>query len=101
LSVAASVTPTVRPTVPWRVREVAALPGHRLSVRFADGLAGVVDMAALIAASEAGVFARLREPAVFERVYVACGAVTWPDELDLAPDAMHAAIKAHGAWRLA
>jgi hypothetical protein len=26
--------------------------------------------------------------------------VTWPGELDLAPDAMHAAILAHGEWLL-
>jgi hypothetical protein len=26
--------------------------------------------------------------------------VSWPGELDLAPDAMHAAIREHGEWRL-
>jgi hypothetical protein len=28
------------------------------------------------------------------------GAVSWPGDLDLAPDAMHAAIKEHGTWIL-
>ncbi|SPE30180.1 hypothetical protein SBA5_760010 [Candidatus Sulfotelmatomonas gaucii] len=28
------------------------------------------------------------------------GAVTWPGELDLAPDAMHAAILEQGEWSL-
>jgi len=28
------------------------------------------------------------------------GAVTWPGELDLAPDAMHAAIRRTGVWVL-
>jgi hypothetical protein len=28
------------------------------------------------------------------------GAVTWPGELDLAPDAMHDAIRQHGVWVL-
>jgi hypothetical protein len=26
--------------------------------------------------------------------------VVWPGELDLAPDAMHAAIQKHGVWSL-
>jgi hypothetical protein len=29
------------------------------------------------------------------------GAVVWPGELDLAPDAMHAAIKELGEWQIA
>jgi hypothetical protein len=28
------------------------------------------------------------------------GAVTWPGEIDLAPDAMYAAIAAEGKWAL-
>lgn len=95
------VNPPVVPSMPWRVREVAALPGFRLSVRFADGLAGTVDMSAMIASPAAGVFARLRDPALFGQVRVAHGAVVWPGELDLAPDAMHAEIRKHGAWILA
>jgi hypothetical protein len=98
---AASVTPAVRPTAPWRVREVTALPDDRLLVRFVDGLAGTVDLSALIASPQAGVFARLRDRALFEQVRVEMGAVVWPGELDLAPDAMHAAIKEHGEWRIA
>jgi Protein of unknown function (DUF2442) len=96
----ASVTPPIRPSTPWRVREVTALPGYRLLVRFADGLSGSVDMSALIASSDPGVFASLRDPDVFSRVYLEHGAVMWPGELDLAPDAMHAEIKEHGEWRL-
>ena len=33
-------------------------------------------------------------------VYVSLGAVTWPGELDLAPDAMYDEIKARGEWVL-
>jgi hypothetical protein len=98
---ATSITPPVRPSMPWRVREVTALPDYRLLVRFVDGLSGTVDMSALVASPEAGVFARLRDRALFEQVTVEHGAVTWPGELDLAPDAMHAAIKEHGEWKLA
>jgi hypothetical protein len=77
------------------------LPDDRLFVRFVDGLAGVVDLSALIASPNAGVFARLRDRSLFAKAYVEMGAVVWPGELDLAPDAMHAAIKEHGEWRIA
>ena len=97
---AASVTPAIRPTAPWRVQEVTALPDDRLFVRFVDGLTGIVDLSALIASPQAGVFARLRDRTLFEQVHVEMGAVVWPGELDLAPDAMHAAIKKHGRGRL-
>jgi hypothetical protein len=86
--------------MPWRVREVTALPAYRLAVRFVDGLSGIVDLSALVASPEAGVFARLRNRALFDQVFVEHGAVVWPGELDLAPDAMHAAIKENGEWKL-
>jgi hypothetical protein len=82
------------------VREVAALPDYRLSVRFVDGLTGMVDLSALIASPDAGVFARLRDHTLFDQVYIEHGAVMWPGELDLAPDAMHTAIREHGEWRV-
>jgi hypothetical protein len=86
--------PPVSPNMPWRVASVEALPGYRLRVRFLDGLEGVVDMSALIASSHAGVFSALRDTAAFKRAFVRLGAVCWPGDLDIAPDAIHAAIKA-------
>ena len=80
--------------MPWRVASVEALPGYRLRVRFLDGLEGVVDMSALIASPGAGVFTALTDAAVFNRAFVRLGAVNWPGDLDIAPDAIHAAIKA-------
>ena len=97
---AASVTPASRPTAPWRVRDVTALPGSRLSVRFVDGLTGIVDLSALVASPDAGVFAALRDPALFAQVRTELGAVVWPGGVDLAPDAMHAAIKRNREWRI-
>lgn len=92
------VTPAIRPSGPWRIQEVKALPDYRLAVRFLDGLTGIVDMSALISSPSAGVFASLRDRALFEKVHIEHGAVTWPGEVDLAPDTMHAAIKEHGEW---
>jgi len=83
---------------PWRVVDVKALPGFRLEVAFADGLAGIVDMSAMVHSPNAGVFAALADLSLFARVTLQYGAVTWPGDLDLAPDAMHAAIQKHPVW---
>ena len=73
--------------LPWRVQKVAAFPGYRLSVWFFDGLSGIVDMSALIASPQAGVFATLRDRAVFDHVHIEFGTIVWPGDLDIAPDA--------------
>ncbi len=91
---AAAIAPAVRPVMPWRVASVGALPGHRLRVRFLDGLEGVVDMSALVASPNAGVFAALADHEAFNRAFVSLGAVCWPGGLDIAPDAIYARIKA-------
>lgn len=95
---APAIAPPVRPRMPWRLERVQALEGYRLRVKFIDGLEGEVRMAEMIQSAGAGVFAVLRDKAVFDRVYLEYGAVTWPGELDLAPDAMYEAIKADGVW---
>jgi hypothetical protein len=69
-----------------------------MAVRFKDGLEGTVDMSSLIFGDRAGVFSILRDQELFNQLTVEYGAVTWPGGLDLAPDAMHAAIKQHGEW---
>ena len=84
-----------------RVSAVEVLPAFRLTVHFADGVEGVVDMAGLVHAPSAGVFAALADPKLFAQAAVEHGVVTWPGEIDLAPDAMYAAIKAEGKWVLA
>ena len=58
-------------------------------VVFVDGTRGVTDLSALIHSEDAGVFASLRDPALFSRARVVYGAVTWPGEIDLAPDALY------------
>jgi hypothetical protein len=87
-----AVTPSIQPRMPWRVAAVEALAGFRLHVRFVDGTEGTVDLTDLIHSPDAGVFASLTDPALFDQVFVEHGAVTWPSEIDLAPDAMYATI---------
>ena len=73
---------------PWKVTLAQALPKYRLHVEFVDGTSGIVDMAHFLA-GECGVFKPLRETDTFMQAHVEHGAVTWPGELDLAPDRMH------------
>lgn len=83
---------------PDDVAEVTPLDGFRLRVCFYDGLEGEVHMRSLVHSASAGVFAQLADPARFAEVYVEYGAVTWPGEIDLAPDAMYTEIKRNGKW---
>jgi hypothetical protein len=95
-----SMIPPIVCNYPDDVAEVTALDGYRLHVRFIDGLEGQVDMSALVHSPGAGVFAQLADPALFAGVYVEYGAVTWPGEIDLAPDTMYSELKKSGEWRL-
>jgi hypothetical protein len=88
------------PRSPWRVTKVEALPSFRLRVAFADGLTGMVDLSRLVHSPQAGVFAALADPSMFAQVRLDYGAVAWPGELDLAPDAMYAAIQKNRVWSL-
>lgn len=85
---------------PDDVLEVTALDGFRLRVRFHDGLQGEVDMCSLVHSPNAGVFAQLADPVRFAQAYVEYGAVTWPGEIDLAPDAMYTEIKKNEKWTI-
>ena len=73
----------------WDVVEVKPEPDHSLFVRFKDGLAGHVR---LRREDLTGVLAPLLDAQFFEQVFIDHGAVAWPGEIDLAPDAMHAQI---------
>ncbi len=80
-------------TAYWRVSEVRVIEDYAVWVRFKDGLEGVVRF---LPGFFRGVFSHLNDPAQFRQVTVVGGAVTWPGELDLAPDAMHEEIKQRG-----
>lgn len=87
-----------QPHAPWRFHSVEALPDYCLRVVSNDGVTGIVRMKRLIHSRSAGVFAVLSNPARFAEVRLELGAVSWPGEIDLAPDAMHAAIISSGEW---
>jgi hypothetical protein len=66
------------------VVSVKPLDDHRLWVRFSNGRQGVHDFANMLA--EGGVMVEpLRDPAMFRRVFLEFGALTWPNGFDLDP----------------
>ena len=81
----------------YDVIQVKPLGHLRLAVWFRDGLSGEVEFRE---SHLYGVFEALKDPEFFQQVHCKQGFVEWPGELDLAPDAMHEAIKKHGRWIL-
>jgi hypothetical protein len=81
----------------WRVVQVEPKAPLALEVRFADGTAGTVRFEP---SHLTGVFEPLNDPEIFRLVRIEYGAVTWPGNIDLAPDAMYREIKRSGEWVL-
>jgi hypothetical protein len=81
----------------YDVVEVKALDDLILRVRFADGLSGLV---CFMPSHLYGVFEPLKDPAIFVQVRCDNGFVSWPGDIDLAPDAMHQEIREKGEWIL-
>ncbi len=67
--------------------EVLPLDGYRVWLRYADGVAGEVDLSDL---AGRGVFQAWESRACFEAVRVAAdGGIAWGDEIELCPDALY------------
>ena len=81
----------------WDVTQAEIIKHLEFSVTFADGLCGRVRMQP---SHLYGVFAPLQDPDFFSQLRVVDGFVSWPGEIDLAPDAMYEAIKQDGEWIL-
>ena len=73
----------------WDVVEVIAESDYNLYVRFADGMSGRVRVAP---EKMTGVLAPLLDERFFKKVFLDQGAVAWPGEINLAPDAMYEQI---------
>jgi hypothetical protein len=70
----------------WDVVEVRPEPDYCLFVRFADGLNGLIRLAP---DQLTGALEPLRDREFFKKAFIDSGAVAWPGEIDLAPDAMY------------
>lgn len=70
------------------VTRVKALDGARLLITFSTGAEGTRDLSDILA--EGGPMVEpLRDPALFRRVFVHCGAPTWPNGFDLDAVRLH------------
>lgn len=81
----------------WDVKTVQLTGPLSFNVQFEDGLTGKVQFEK---SHLTGVFERLKDPLFFQQICIEGGTVTWPGNLDLAPDAMYASIKDNGKWVL-
>jgi hypothetical protein len=70
-----------------KIMHALALPNFQLELQFDNGERGIVDVSSF---AGKGVFAAWNTPDAFESVSVSNeGAVEWPGEIDLCPDALY------------
>jgi hypothetical protein len=69
------------------ITKAKPLAGYRVDLQFASGESGIVDLSEFVGR---GVFAAWEQPGVFEQVIVTAeGAVEWPGQIDMCPDALY------------
>jgi hypothetical protein len=66
-------------------------PPYRLAFSFDDGSSGVVDCRPWLCERDDGVFAPLRDPAAFAKVFLnrKFGTIEWPNGADVDPDTLY------------
>jgi Protein of unknown function (DUF2442) len=69
----------------WDVKTVKPLPDYRLYVEIEDGRKGIFDVKPYL---HHGIFEELRNVTYFNQAGVVLGAVTWPNEQDIAPETL-------------
>ena len=69
----------------WDVKSVKPLSDYRIYVAIEDGRIGIFDMKPYL---DRGVFRELQDMHYFNQVSVLFGAVTWPNEQDIAPETL-------------
>jgi hypothetical protein len=69
----------------WDVTLVKPLPDYRIYVELKNGKKGVFDMKPYL---DKGVFQELKNINYFNQVDIFLGAVTWPNEQDIAPETL-------------
>jgi hypothetical protein len=74
----------IRPT------KVEALSGNRIRVTYPDGVAGEIDLSAMVGH---GVFAPLTDDAFFQTVHLGeYGQIAWSEEIEICSDAAYLEI---------
>ena len=71
----------------WLVINVIPQEDYSLIITFADGQKRCYDAKPLL---QKGIYAPLKQKALFMSAKVECGTVVWNDEIDIAPEHLHA-----------
>jgi hypothetical protein len=74
----------------WDVKTVKPLPDYRIYVEVEDGRKGIFDLKPYL---ELGSFCELQNVHYFNQVGIIHGAVTWPNEQDIAPETLLKELK--------
>ena len=74
----------------WDVNVVKPKPKYELYIEVEDGRKGIFDMKPYL---DKGVFKELKNVNYFNQVDILFGAVTWPNEQDIAPETLISEIK--------
>ena len=74
----------------WDVKFVKPMPDYRIYVEIEDGRKGIFDLKPYL---EHGVFRELKDVSYFNKVGIVFGAVTWPNEQDIAPETLLAELR--------
>lgn len=69
----------------WDVKTVKPLPDYLIYVEIEDGRRGIFDLKPYL---DFGVFRELRDAHYFNQVGIVLGAVTWPNQQDIAPETL-------------
>jgi hypothetical protein len=69
----------------WDVKTVKPFTNYRIYVEIEDGRKGIFDLTPYL---DHGVFRELKEVHYFKQVSILFGAVTWPNEQDIAPETL-------------
>lgn len=74
----------------WDVTQVKPLSDYRLYVEMANGRKGIFDLKPYL---DHGVFRELQDESYFRQVRVVLGALTWPNQQDIAPETLLAGLE--------
>ena len=69
----------------WDVKYVKPLPDYQIYVEIEDGRKGIFDMKPYL---DKSAFIALKDIYYFNQVNILFGAVTWPNEQDIAPETL-------------
>ena len=68
------------------ISAVRVQPDYRLLLEYENAETRLFDVTPYL---DRGVFVRLKEPKLFAQARIAFGTVTWPGELDIAPETLY------------